>query len=121
MSNSRNILAFEAALKENEALREQYEGALNRIAENKEASCDGEAMVKAAAEVGFTLSMPEAERLVAQNQAIDLEDLEMLAGGESEWCFANEFCHAAFCHDDDADTSGKPCWSNYLCFNDHHG
>ncbi|MEE1200764.1 MAG: hypothetical protein U0L09_08935, partial [Christensenellales bacterium] len=73
MSNSENILAFEAALKANNALREQYEGALQRISENKEASCDGEAMVKAAAEAGYTLTIPEAERFMAEYQTLDDE------------------------------------------------
>lgn len=71
--------------------------------------------------MGFTLTMAEAERLMAQNHSLDLEDLEMLASGKSEWCWVNEFCYATLCHDDNADTSGKPCWSNYLCMMNERG
>ena len=49
MSKSENILAFEAALKENKELFEKFTAAKKRIAENKEAASDGELLVKAAA------------------------------------------------------------------------
>lgn len=80
MSKSENILAFEAALTENTELKAKYDAALKRIVENKEAANDGEALVKAAAEVGFTLTMAELERSMAQNQALSDEDLSQVAG-----------------------------------------
>ena len=81
MSKSENILAFEAALKENKELREKYEAAQKRIIENKEAESDGEVLVKAAAEVGFTLTLEELERAMAQYQELNDEELEDVAGG----------------------------------------
>ena len=117
MSKSENILAFEAALKENKDLREQYEAALKRIAENKEAASDGEVLAKAAAEVGFTLTMAELERAMAQAQKLDDEDLAQVSGGTDEeewiWCLDIWYCFAALIHGD-GDT-GAACWSDYHC------
>lgn len=118
MSKSENILAFEAALKESKELREKYEAALKRIAESKEASCDGEVMTKAAAEVGFTLSMAELERAMAQAQELSEEDLAQVSGGANEkeewvWCLDIFYCFAALVHGDG--DSGAACWSDYHC------
>ena len=117
MSKSENILAFEAALKENKDLRATYEAALKRITENKEATSDGEALVKAAAEVGFTLTMAELERAMAQIQKLDDEDLAQVSGGTDEeswsWCLDIWYCFLVLVHGD-GDTSAA-CYSNYHC------
>ena len=70
MSKSENIKAFEAALKDNKDLQEKYEAALKRIVENKEATGDGETLAKAAAEVGFSLTMADLERKQAETVEI---------------------------------------------------
>ena len=117
MSKSENIKAFEAALKEDKELRETYEAALKRIVEKKEASSDGEVMVKAAAEVGFTLTEAELERAMAQAQELSDEDLEQVSGGIQEgewvWCLDIFYCFAAVVHGDG--DPGAACWSNYHC------
>ena len=81
MSKSENMIAFELALKERKELREKFVAAQKRIAENKEASNDVELLVKAAAEVGYTLTVVEIERAIAQAQEINDEDLAKVAGG----------------------------------------
>jgi predicted ribosomally synthesized peptide with nif11-like leader len=81
MSKSENMIAFELALKESKELREKFVAAQKRIAENKEASNDVELLVKAAAEVGHTLTVAEIERAIAQAQEINDEDLAKVAGG----------------------------------------
>ena len=95
MSKSENIKAFEAALKEDKDLRETYEAALKRISKNKEASSDGEALVKAAAEVGFPLTMDALERKQAENEELSDHDLEMVSGGTT--------------------SSDTFCWVDYSC------
>ena len=80
MSKSETLLAFEAALKNSKELQEKFAAAMKRIAENKEAASDAELLVKAAAEVGFTLNTAEMERLIAQMQEISDEDLSKVAG-----------------------------------------
>ena len=101
MSKSKNILAFEAALTESKELHEKYEAALKRIVENKEVASDGEALVKAAAEVGFTLTMAELERSMAQNQELSDDDLEMVAGSDSSdtFCMVDYSCDYAYCNE----------------------
>ena len=81
MSKSENLLAFEAALKESRELQEAFETAKKRIAENKEAASDSEMLAKAAAEVGYTLSVAEIDRVLAEAQEISDEDLETVSGG----------------------------------------
>ena len=46
MSKSENMLAFEAALKENKELQEKFEAAAKRMTENKEAQ-GNEVLIKA--------------------------------------------------------------------------
>ena len=114
MSKSENILAFEAALKENKELREKYEAAQKRIIENKEAESDGEVLVKAAAEVGFTLTPEELERAMAQYQELNDEELGNVAGGAGgDWCSAMYYCFMVYENGNEPET---PCKSNYECF-----
>ena len=92
MCKSENILAFEAALKEDKALREKFEAAGKRIAENKEAADHAELLVKAAAEVGFTLTAAEVDCVIAQAEELNDEDLEKVSGGEFNWCWWDYNC-----------------------------
>ena len=96
MSKSENILAFEAALKESEELQEKLLAAQKRIVENKEASSESEVLVKAAAEVGYTLTIAEVERAIAQNQELSEEELENVSGGlfllGDDWCWTDYRC-----------------------------
>ena len=95
MSKSENILALEAALKENKELFEKFIAAKKRIVENKEADSDSEMMVKAAAEIGFTLTVAEVERVIAETQELSDEDLAKVAGGEfhlENWCWLDYNC-----------------------------
>ena len=97
MSKSGSVLAFEAALTENKELKAKYDAALKRIIENREAANDGEALVKASAEAGFTLTMPELERSMAQKQELSDEDLARVAGaGDS----ADTSCLADYSRND---------------------
>lgn len=131
MSNSENVVAFQNALKENEALRKQFEAALQRISENKEATCDGEAYAKAAAEVGFILTTAEMERFMAGNQTLDDDSLRMVVGGScwlsssngmaegDDWCAVDYHCLYIFFHTDNGRTDVK-CTKDYVtCWNDY--
>ena len=61
MGKSDNIINFEEALKKKEN-KEKFEAALKKIAEEKSAKSDGEAIQKAAKELGFDISMEDLER-----------------------------------------------------------
>ena len=120
MSKSENLLAFEAALKESKELQEKFAAAQKRIAENKEASSDGELLVKAAAEIGFTLSMEELERAFAQDQELSDEELDNVVGGVNNgsandtWCVKDYACYFVYKHD--STNKLAACFSDYNCF-----
>ena len=100
MDNFENIKAFEAALKENKELQETFKAAKKRIAENKEAASDAELLVKAAAEVGFVLTVAEIDRAMAEAQELNDEELEIVSGGGSGWCWKDYGCVIIFEIDD---------------------
>lgn len=108
MSKSKNLEAFEAALKESRELQEKFAVAQKRIFENNEVNGNAEAVVKAASEIGFTLTVAEVERSIAEMQELNEEDLEKIAGGvESSFpgdvsynfkdgCSSVYFCRSSF-------------------------
>lgn len=118
MRKSENMLAFEAAMKESKELRDKYVAAQKRIIENKEAGSDGEMLVKAAAEVGFVLTMEELERAIAQAQELSDEELVAVSGGagnsDDYVCTLDYYCYIAFKHDEDGNTN-RACFSDYYC------
>ena len=59
IEKSENIKKFEEAISVDENLRNRYEAALKKITDEKLAGSDGEAMVKAAKELGFEISIDE--------------------------------------------------------------
>lgn len=81
MSKSENILTFKAALQESKELQEKFAAAKKRIAENQEAATGVELLVKAAAQVGYTLDADELARAIAQMQELSEEELAKVAGG----------------------------------------
>ena len=116
MSKSESILAFEAALQESKELQEKFVAAQKRIIENKEAESDGELLVKAAAEVGFTLTMEELERAMAQKQELNDEELDNVAGGASNTqnlCWKDYSCSFVYHHD--STDKDDFCALNYFC------
>ena len=96
-----------------EDLRNRMDAALKGIAERKEAHSDGEAMVKAAAELGYTISIADLERTMAARAQLDNDALEMVAGGEdkTEWCFADYYCYTTV----HAGGRVPRCMSDYYC------
>ena len=100
-------------LAHNEELAGKLEAALKGIAERKEAGSDGEAMVKAAAELGYTISIADLERATAENELLDLDALTQVSGGDkSEYCTIKYSCYAAFLH---PDGENEACFNNYYC------
>ncbi|MBR3019074.1 MAG: hypothetical protein IKH57_18685 [Clostridia bacterium] len=82
MGKSEEMLRLERDLDEQPEMREKLEAEIKRIAETKEAECDGEAMVKAAAALGYTITLEELERAAADLEKLDDDELET-AGGVS--------------------------------------
>ena len=65
MSKNEELQRLERDLNEQAELREKLNAEMKRIAEAGEAVCDGEAMVKAAAALGYDVTLEELERAAA--------------------------------------------------------
>ena len=83
MRKSEELLWLERDLSEHPELREKLDAEIKRIADAGEASCDGEAMVKAAAALGYTVTPEELERAAADLEKLDDDELDA-AGGKNE-------------------------------------
>ena len=64
----------------NEQLQEKLDTEIKRIAEAGEAQSDGEAMVKAAAALGYTITIEELERSIADLEKLDDDELDASGG-----------------------------------------
>ena len=115
MKKSEEILRMERDMNENPELLEKLKAEVRRIAEAGEAECDGEALLKAAAELGYTITLDEQDRAAAELEAVDDEELEKVAGGieendkTQEWCAYDYKCVAAW-NSSHQDEKGHDNW-----------
>ena len=86
MGKSEELQRLERDLKEQPELREKLEAEIKRIAETKEAESDGEAMVKAAAALGYTITPEELDRSAVDLEKLDDDELDAAGGGDSGGC-----------------------------------
>ena len=107
-----NVKKLENVLKEDKELAAKFEAELRRIAQEKNVANDGEAIVKAAKAVGFDISIADLEKVKAETQELDPEEIEKSAGGS--WCFASYDCYTAW-HHDGPDEKGTDCLLDYDC------
>ena len=122
LNNNTELNRLEEALRSDEELQKKLKEACKRIAESGEAKNDGEIMVKAAAELGFSITMEDLERAKATSEELSDDELDNVAGGHytddeygnSGACFANYHCHGITRHTDSS-SEHTACWSSYLC------
>ena len=111
-----NVRKFEKALRESEDLQARLAEELKKIAEEKSALNDAEAMAKAARALGYDFTVADMEKANAEAQELDPEEMELAAGG---WCFADYDCYTAWNHDT-PDQQGSACFSDYECITLFH-
>ena len=111
-----NVRKFEKALRESEELQRRLAQELKKIAEERSASNDAEAMAKAAHALGYDFTVADMEKAHAETQELDSEEMEQAAGG---WCFADYDCYTAWNHDS-PDQQGSACFSDYDCITLFH-
>ena len=111
-----NVRKFEKALRESEELQRRLSKELKKIAEERSASNDAEAMAKAAQALGYDFTVADMEKANAETQELDPEEMEQAAGG---WCFADYDCYTAWNHDS-PDQQGSACFSDYDCITLFH-
>ena len=129
MNNNTELTRMEDALRSDEELRKKLEEACKTIAESGEAKNDGEVMVKAAAELGFSITIEELERAFASAEELSEEELNNVAGGfddcsssdigeddkgHNNWCLTAWHCATVTLHTKTT-THAEACWSNNLC------
>ena len=111
-----NVRTFEKALRESEELQHRLAQELKKIAEEKSAESDAEAMAKAAQALGYDFTVADMEKAHAETQELDPGEMEQAAGG---WCFADYDCYTAWNHDS-PDQQGSACFSDYGCITLFH-
>ena len=111
-----NVRTFEKELRESEELQHRLAQELKKIAEEKSAESDAEAMAKAAHALGYDFTVADMEKAHAETQELDSEEMEQAAGG---WCFADYDCYTAWNHDS-PDQQGSACFSDYGCITLFH-
>ena len=111
-----NVRKFEKDLRGNEKLQKKLFEELAKIAKEKSAESDAEAMAKAAHALGYDFTVADMEKANAETQELDPEEMEQAAGG---WCFADYDCYTAWNHDS-PDQPGSACLKDYDCVSAYH-
>ena len=111
-----NVRKFEKDLRGNEKLQKKLFEELAKIAKEKSAESDAEAMAKAAHALGYDFTVADMEKANAEAQELAPEEMEQAAGG---WCFADYDCYTAWNHDS-PDQPGSACFSDYGCITLFH-
>ena len=138
MSKSEEMLRLERDLTEQTELGKKLDAEIKRIAAAGEAECDGEAMVKAAAALGYTITMEELERSAADLEMLEDDELEAAGGagirrppqrqpnqsstmkpaeddkGHDSLCYRTWHCFINFLHTE-TKSENVACWANYFC------
>lgn len=128
MKQSEEMKRLETELEKDENLRKALEETCRRIAESGNAKNDIEVMVKAAAELGYTITPEDSTRRLAGSEEIDLDELNTVTGGvqsdRGEW-FTDDKGHDGFCWTawhcamttlhTETETKRIYCFSDYMC------
>lgn len=123
MTKPEEMKRLEADLASDKDLKEKFEKTVDRIAGEGKVQSDGELFAKAAGELGYSITAADFERLDADGEEVDLDELESSAGGKGEkdeyghdiGCIAVWHCYTAMLH---TETESKEvlCWKHYACF-----
>ena len=114
-----NLKKFEQALREDKELTGRFEEELKRIAEEKSAGSETEAIVKAAKALGYDFTAADLEKAQAETQEIDPDELKQTSGGGDDWCLFDFACFTAVRHDT-PDAPPYACFKEYACVTAYH-
>ena len=112
MGKSEEMLRLERELNEQPELKEKMDAEIRRIAEAGEAESDGEAMVKAAAALGYTITPGELERAAADLEKLDDDELDAAGGGIFDGCDSVFVCDEGYFFDGKPPERTKPIRTN---------
>ena len=133
MATSEELKRLDADLASDKELKKKFYETIDRIANDSKPESDGELFAKAAAELGYSISAADFERLDAENEEVSAEELENAAGGafnptchslampqtEDEYehdgkCIAAFHCYTALMHTESS-YELIACWKDYRC------
>ena len=133
MATSEELKRLDADLASDKELKKKYYETIDRIANDSKPESDGELFAKAAAELGYSISAADFERLDAENEEVSADELETASGGkyragcqavasphtEDEYghdgqCIAAFHCYIALMHTESSDERVS-CWKDYRC------
>lgn len=123
MGKSEEMLRMERDLNGQPELKEKLETEIKRIAEAGEAESEGEVMVKAAAALGYSITLEELERTAADLEKLDDDELDAAGGidgvgkdekGRDLFCVANYHCYTVLKHSETTATF-VACWKDNRC------
>ena len=124
MGKSEELLRLERDLNEQPELRKKLDAECKHIAEAKDAKCDGEIMVRAAAALGYTITLEELERATAAVQELDPDEMAAAGGrredekGHNTWCLTAWHCFSVTLHTETKEKFAA-CWSDWDCIAAH--
>ena len=81
---SEELKRFEEDLKKSAEAREKLEVLFGRIVKEGKAQSDGEAMVLAAKEMGYQITLADLDKKAADAEALDTEEMERVTGGATD-------------------------------------
>ncbi len=90
MAKSKDVERFEKDLKENKELQKKFEEAVESYVAKDVKNVD--AMIKAAEEMGYVLTIADLEKIKAEAEELSKDDLETVAGAGKDWCWFIEYC-----------------------------
>ena len=120
MGEFKDYKQFDIDMDASQELVEQYNEILHRIAVDETAESDADAVIKAAKELGYTITAADLERAMARNEKMDLEELESVSGG-SDLCWKDYSCVVAY-HTSTVDNDDHDFWcvADYHCITAYH-
>ena len=137
MSKSEEMLRLERDMNKKPELKKKLDAEIIRIAEAGEAESNEEAMVKAAAALGYAIKPEELDRAEAGLEQLDDDELDAVGGysifevkkkkidpkrkkaredeaGHNNWCLTGWHCYTVTKHSD-TESKNVACWENYSC------
>lgn len=112
MGKSEEMLRMQSDMNGQPELKEKLELEIKRILEVGEAENDGEAMVKAASALGYTITLEEMERFTADSEQLDVNELDAVSGGFFTDCTSIFVCDESYFFDGKPPERTRPIMTN---------
>ena len=120
MVKSVELKQFDAEIAGDEELRRKFADAYKRIRESDGDATRAETFVQAAAEIGYSISLPEIERAQAEAQNLSDSELDAVAGGSIVGDVPCDYSYECTAVSADICNGNLHCSRNYACVSDQY-